>query len=220
MPARGLALLLFVFASVHAAGAAAASYVSDELSINLRRGPGNDYRISQLIEAGARVEVLDESGGWTKIRTSGGSVGFVLSRFITDQPAARDRLAAMEKRVAELEDTNAELEKELASALDGNSELGKLKRELVAENEELEKELADIKEASANAVRLRDENQRFREKILSMESEVDRLRHENEALQSRRDGMKVGALILAGGIVLGLVLPMVRRRSRSSWDSL
>lgn len=219
MPARGHAFLFFALA-VFAVGAGAATYVSDQLSINLRRGPGNEYRITQLLESGTRVNVLEESDGWTKVRTEGGVEGFVLSRFLTDQPAARERLASMQERVSELESTNEELEAELASALEGSSELGKLKRELVAENEELKSELADIKEASTNAIRLREENQRFREKILSMESEVERLRHENKALQSRRDGMKVGAMILVGGIVLGLILPMFRRRSRNSWDSL
>lgn len=220
MTARIMSAALFLVIVVYAAGAGAATYVSDQLSINMRRGPGNNYGISQLVDAGTRVTVLSESDGWTKIRTEGGATGFVLSRFLTDQPAARDRLETLQNRVAELEQTNKELKKELASALDGSEKLGKLKRELVAENKKLKTDLAEIKEASSNAVRLRDENQRFREKILSMESEVERLRHENKALQSRRDGMKVGALILAGGIVLGLVLPLFRRRKRNSWDSL
>lgn len=220
MPARSLSAALFAFVVLHTAAAGAASYVSDQLSINMRRGPGNNYGISELVDSGTRLTVVSKNNGWTKVRTPGGETGFVLSRFLTDKPAARDRLKKLQDRVGELETTNEELENELAKALDGSEKLGKAKRELAAENEELKTELADIKEASSNAVKLRDENQRFREKILSMESEMERLRHENKALQSRRDGMKVGALILAGGIVLGLILPLFRRRKRNSWDSL
>ena len=104
--------------------------------------------------------------------------------------------------------------------LEGSSELGKLKKDLVAENNSLKQELERIKNASANAVRISQENQNFREQLLSMESEVERLRHENKSLQSRREGMKIGALVLVAGIFLGLVLPLFRRRSRNKWDSL
>ncbi|MES1943213.1 hypothetical protein PC39_03802 [Salinisphaera sp. PC39] len=200
---------------------AATRYVSDELSINLRRGPGNEYRITELVEAGTRVEVLERAAdGWSKVRTAGGEEGYVLTRFLSDSPAARDQLAAMKKRVAALEETNAELKKELAQALDGSEELGKLKKELVAENETLRKELAEIREASSNAIRISKENQEFRERLLALQSELEQLRHENKALQSRREGMKIGALVLAGGILIGLLLPLFRGRRRSSWDSL
>ena len=73
---------------------------------------------------------------------------------------------------------------------------------------------------SPDAIRISEENEKFREQIMSMRSELERLRHQNEALQSRREGMKIGALILVGGIVVGLVLPLFRRRRKNSWDSL
>lgn len=218
MSSRVCAAVLLVF--VVTAASAADRYVSDELSINLRRGPGNDYRITQLLDAGEPVTVIETGDGWTHVRTEGGSDGWVLTRFLSDEPAARTQLAEMRERVTELEESNASLREELSEVMEGSSELGALKKELVAENKALKQELSQIKETSANAVRINRENQEFREQILSMESEVERLRHENQALQSRRDGMKVGAIILLGGILLGLVLPLFRRRSRNSWDSI
>lgn len=211
-----LSVSLFV-----ATAEAATRYVSDELSINLRRGAGNEFRITELLDAGERVEVLDSANGWSRVRTSGGEVGFVLSRFLTNTPAAREQVASMKSQVSTLQEENAALKKELSEVLEGSSELGKLKKDLVSENNAIKQELERIKNTSANAVRISSENQRFREQILSMESEVERLRHENKALQSRREGMKIGAMVLVAGILLGLVLPLFRRRSsRNSWDSL
>jgi SH3 domain protein len=109
----------------------------------------------------------------------------------------------------------------LVQALDGSEELGRLKQDLVAENESLRNEVAEIREASANAVRISEENREFRQRLLALQSESEQLRHENKALKSRREGMKVGALVLAAGILIGLILPLFRgRRRRSSWDSL
>lgn len=213
--------LFIMFLSLFAATAQAATkYVSDDLSINLRRGAGNNFRITDLVKAGEKVEVLDSAKGWSRVRTAGGDTGFVLSRFLSDTPAARDQVAAMKKQVADLKEENAAQKKELAEALHGSSELGELKKDLVAENNALKQKLERIKNASANAVRISNENQKFREQILSMQSDVERLRHENKSLQSRREGMKIGALVLIAGIIIGLVLPMFRRRSRNSWDSL
>ncbi len=205
---------------VSMAAIAATGYVSDELSVNMRRGPGTDYRIIQLVDAGDQVETLGETSGWTEVRTADGETGYVLTRFLSDQPAARTRIVSMESQVAELQSENSALRAELAEVLDGSSELGELKRDLVAENEQLTSELTQVRRVSSNAIRISEENQAFREQLLSMRSEVERLRHENESLQSRREGMKIGALILIGGIVVGLLLPMFRRRGKSSWDSL
>lgn len=223
MSVRPVLAILLVVAAFAAAGAAQAAtrYVSDQLSINLRRGAGNQYRITKLLEAGTRVEVLEEAeDGWSLVRTADGEEGYVVSRLLTETPAARHRLAAAQRRLARLEEADAELRKELAQALDGSRELGSLKKELVAENESLRAELQEIRSASANAVRLNEENQEFRERLLALQSEIEQLRHENRALKSRREGMKIGALLLAAGILVGLILPLFRNRRGGSWDSL
>lgn len=200
---------------------AATRYISDDLSINMRRGPGTNYRITSLLDAGERVETLSEENGWTKVRVSGEGTGYVLTRFLSSEPAARSRIERMQQQTEKLKRDNADLKNELSQALDGSEELGNLKRELVSENRSLKSKLQQLRETSADAVRISEENQKYREKIMSMRSDLERLRHENESLQSRRDGMKIGALILFGGIVVGLILPLFRRRDRKgSWDSL
>ncbi|GAB3678796.1 TIGR04211 family SH3 domain-containing protein [Salinisphaera aquimarina] len=199
---------------------AATRYVSDELSINMRRGPGTGYRITQLLDAGDQVQTLSEKSGWTQIRASDGSTGYVLTRFLSDQAAARTRIDAMQEQTEKFKSENADLKSELSEALNGSKELGNTKRELVAENKSLSTQLQQIRETSADAMRISDENEKFREQLLSVRSENERLRHENEALQSRREGMKIGALIMIGGIVVGLLLPLFRKRRKGSWDSL
>lgn len=224
MSHRTVAIPLFFSLALFAAAGIAQTttrYVTDQLSINLRRGAGNQYRITKLLEAGTRVEVLEKTGdGWTLVRTADGEEGYVVSRFLADTPAARDRLAAARRRLDRLEKTNAELREELGQALEGSEELGRLKKELIAENESLRDELQEIKAASANAVRLNKENKEFRERLLALQSELEQLRHENKTLKSRREGMKIGALLIAAGIVIGLILPLFRNRRRGSWDSL
>lgn len=199
---------------------AATRYVSDQLSINMRRGPSTSYGITDLLEAGTQVQTLEQTNGWTKVRTSAGEQGYVLTRFLSSQPAASDRIDAVVSKLDKLQQDNEALRAELAKVMDGSQKLGKLKRELVAENEALKAELKEVKRVSANAMQIKSQNQEYRKKLLVLQSKMEQLRSENKALQSRREGMKIGAVILIGGIIVGLVLPLFRRRKKSNWNSL
>lgn len=200
--------------------AAATRYISDELSVNMRRGPSTSYGINDLLKAGTQVQTLDESNGWTKIRTPGGEQGYVLTRFLSSQPAARNRIEKIATEHEKLVKENKALHAELAEALNGSKELGKLKSQLVSENKALKAQLEKIKQVSANAMQINQQNQQYRKKLLVLESKVERLQSQNKALQSRREGMKIGALILIVGIIVGLIVPLFRRRRKGSWDSL
>ena len=143
--------------------AAATQYVSDELSINMRSGAGTQYKIQRLLDAGDKLEVLGTANGWTHVRTPAGQSGYVLTRFLSDSPAASAQLGQIQQQSASLTNQNAELKQELSEALDGSSELGELKRNLVTENKSLKAELQKIRETSADAIRISNENEQYRE---------------------------------------------------------
>lgn len=105
-----------------------------------------------------------------------------------------------------------------ATTLDGS--MGSREQNLVARNRALSARLQEIRETSADAIRIAKENETYRRRLIQLRSTVDRLKHENEALQARRAGMQIGALILLGGILIGLILPKLRRRRANNWDAL
>lgn len=222
VPTRCLGATLIGTGLLYAAAVGAATqFVSDQLSINPRSGPGTQYRIKRQLDAGADLRTLGQpSNGWTRVRSAAGQTGYVLTRFISDQPAARDRVADLEQQVANWRSDNADLKKKLAEATHGSHALGELKRDLAAQNKQLKSQLAHIRETSADAIRIGKENEKYRQQLMNLRSDVDRLKHENQALRSHRGGMTIGALILFGGILLGLMLPLFRRRRNSNWDSL
>ena len=111
-----------------------------------------------------------------------GTEGWILTRFLTDDPIARDRLVVAERsltgarsRVAELEEQVATLSNQLQSA---RTEL----QQIQATHGEVSAELADIRTASANVVEIRDQNESLRQRLNDREKDVDRLTMENAAL--------------------------------------
>jgi SH3 domain protein len=106
--ARGLGVRGALGAAALAAGLAAASlasaetaWVSDLVRLNLRTGPGNQYRILASVETGDSVEVLSRGDGWIEVRSEGKS-GWVPEGFLQGEPPARVKLERIEGETAQL----------------------------------------------------------------------------------------------------------------------
>ncbi len=86
------------------------------------------------------------------------------------------------------------------------------------ENARLRLEVDRLRNDAAQAPVIDRENQQLRERILGLESERERLTHENQTMGSWRDGLKTGAGIFVIGLVIGLLLG--RGRRRSGWSEV
>jgi SH3 domain protein len=81
-------------------------------------------------------------------------------------------------------------------------------------------ELTDIRSAAANALTIRDQNENLRRQVAELTTQVDAASMEIAQLESssRQNWFIVGAAVLFGGIVIGLIAPSLRpRRRKSSW---
>ncbi|CAI8852374.1 TIGR04211 family SH3 domain-containing protein [Methylococcus capsulatus] len=127
----------------------------------------------------------------------------------------------LKQKLAELENARKSLEAELAGLRAGREAAESNSRSLGAENERLMAELAAIRQTSANALQIEAERNRLRETLATVERDLEAKRLENQALaeDSRQRWFLIGAGVLAGGFLLGLIAPQLGWRRRSSWDS-
>lgn len=217
-------LLTAALLGITLAAQAETRYVTDELEIDLRSGTSLQHRILRMIPSGTDLEILerDEATGYTKVRTPSGVEGWILSRYLTNTPPSRVRLADTEKKLAELELQSRERVAKLSQSdqefLKTTEELARIKDE----NLMLSKQLADIQRTASSALAIDAENKDLKNRMLQIEREQETLRQENLALHDRtaRDWFMIGAGVLIVGIVLGLIIPRIRVRKRSSWGSL
>lgn len=217
---RSAALVCLLLLSAAASGQT--RYISDDIPITLRTGPSLENRIIRNLSAGVRVEALrvDEESGYTQIRVaSDGTEGWVLTRYLQAEPIARERLAAAERNLATARERVQELEAQVAALTE---ELTRTREELdttVTSNKDMSRELLDIRNASSNVLALRDQNEQLRRRAAEAEERINRLAMENTELasDSRQSWFLVGAGVLFGGIVIGLVAPNFKRKKRSSW---
>ena len=198
-------------------------YVSDTLEITMRSGKGTSFGITRMLRSGTRLEVLDEDKktGYTKVRTKSGKEGWVLTRFLMKTPAARDRLANAEDKLAKLELENRKLEADLTSLKDEKAKLSKNLGNLDSESRKVNQELAEIKRTASSALAIDSENKELKSRVVSLERQLQTMQQENEGLKDRtaRDWFMVGAAVVLLGIIVGLIIPRIRWRKKSSWDT-
>jgi SH3 domain protein len=199
-------------------------YVSDRLEIQMRTGKGTQFRILRMLPSGTALEILevDQENGYSRVRTSSGVEGWVLSRFLMQGRAARDQLADAEKKLARLELENRKLTASLEDLRKTKGSIDTEREQLVKENRKLSQELEEIRRAASSALAIDAENKELKSRIVAYERQAQSLQQENEGLKDRtaRDWFMVGAGVVILGMIIGLIIPRIRWRKKSSWDSL
>jgi SH3 domain protein len=133
--ALGLATCV-ALAGLPAEGRAERAWVKDEVRLNVRTGPGNQYRILRVATTGDSLEVLSSGEGWTQVRAEDGLEGWIPEGFLAQEPPAVVRLARSEAETAELRERFATLSKEVEELRTRNGELTALE---TSQSEELER---------------------------------------------------------------------------------
>jgi SH3 domain protein len=199
---------------------AATLYISDELTVPLRRGPSNGHRIiNAALPSGLALEVLgeDKAAGFTQVRTPNGTEGWVPTQYLASQPVARDRLAAANKRVETLEAQLKSIRENYQDVRGARTEIEGRAAELGKENQRLQTELAEIRRVSATAITQYEENKQLKADNASLQTQVTQLSERVKTLERNvmlRWLLAGGALVLAG-FFLGAWIKS--RPKRSTW---
>lgn len=201
---------------------AATAYVTDSFQAPLRSGHSNAYRIIAYPKSGTSLQVLDvnKETGYTQVKTSNGTEGWILTRYLENTPIAKHQLAQVQKKLAALEKKNQELASGQNNASKTASDANRQNKALQDTNAKLEKELNYIKDVSGNAISINQRNQQLIEENQQLKNEKDLLSSDNERLKddakSQYFMMGAGAILL--GLILGLVLPSLKpKRKDSGW---
>lgn len=213
-----LLALLLVLGPVSAF--AATMYISDELTVPLRRGPSNGHRIvNAALPSGLALEVLgeDKAAGFTQVRTPNGTDGWVPTQYLVGQPIARDRLAAATKRVETLEAQLKSVRDNYQDVRGARTEIEGRASDLAKENQKLQTELAEIRRVSATAITQFEENKQLKTDNASLQTQVTQL---TEEVSDLKRNVMLRWLLSGGGLVLvGLALGawIKSRPKRSNW---
>lgn len=202
---------------------AAPAWVSDQFEIMLRSGPSTSNAIQLMISSGTQLEVLgeDAEAGYSNVRTSGGTEGWVLTRYLMSEPPAREQLQSLTGQLTNANTRGASTSSQLNAIKGEYDGATRQIRALENERDRLERDLSEIKRTAANVLSIDGRNKDLQQQLTDAEIKISILEQENQELTSQqtRYWFLSGAAVLLVGIILGLWLPKIRWQRRSGYDS-
>jgi SH3 domain protein len=197
-------------------------WVSDQIEVTLRTGPSTSNAITRMLRSGTEIEVVrrDEETGYSLVRTSGGNEGWVLTRYLMNEPPARQQLERLTGQLTTATTEGSSLTSQLAAIKSQYDEATATIASLERDKQALQTELSQIKETAANTIAIDRQNKDLREQLTDAEIKVSILEQENQTLsgQTTRNWFLAGALVLFVGVIMGLWLPRIRWQKRSRYE--
>lgn len=195
-------------------------YVRDILYIAVREGPSEQAEVVEVIPSGTGMVILEQApdSGFAHVRLESGEEGWVLTRFLTEEPIARQRLEATQERIERLEEENGRLQRDLAAVREERDELSERAAGLQRRSEDLAEELERVRAISAESVALDQENRR-----LSAELEIarnGRREAEQEADAARQRLYTIAGIAALLGLAVGFYIGYTPVRREKKWRQL
>ena len=177
-----------------------------------------------MLPSGLPVTVLEESDdGYSRIMTAEGTEGWMLSRYLTVDPSAREQLETLRvahERVstAQVRNSTVALHRQMRPGSNSRLRIGDLQSQIGM----LRKELNDVRRTAARPMELTRENAALQKQLDQQQREIHQLRFDNKLLkdQSKRNWFLAGTGVTLGSLFLGLVIPRIPWRKRRGWSEL
>lgn len=113
-------------------------YVDDTLRVGVRSEPGRTVAPDAVIKTGAKVELLEKTDGYYRVRTDTGVEGWVRASYMNEQKPARFLLADMKEQNNHLQNEISQLKQQIDAAETAVNGV----RQLRSENEQMKRVIA------------------------------------------------------------------------------
>lgn len=194
-------------------------YIRDWISVPLLASAAPESKtVHPGVVSGTPVTVLEtnDSSGYTRVRTREGTVGWLATRYLSEEPSAR---AQLEQSNAELQELRA-LKTQLA---DLPPDLRTASQQLIdtrAENARLQQELADSRRTPNEAAAISSENTRLQASNNDLQQQLQARATELQLLRAdtSQQQFRDGGLAVAAGMVLIVIGRRLWPKKRSEWS--
>lgn len=177
-------------------------YISENLNTYMRKGAGDNFRISGAIQAGEKVTVLDKKERYSLIRDSRSREGWVLNSDLSNTASPKELIPQLNQQVQDL-----------------TNRLSKIDAEWQQRTAEMQRRTQDAVQKSSDLV----------EENAQLKRELEILKNKNRDLETMHDSEKreiviqwfiYGGAVLGAGLLLGLIVPLLiprRKRNSGGW---
>ncbi len=201
MQKRLPALLATLLFSVSLPTFAQTQYVTENLSTYLRKGPGDQFKISGAIQAGEKVTLIDKKERYSLVRDSKNREAWILNSELTSTPSSKELTPQLQQKVQEL-----------------TTKLNSIDKDWQQRTAEMQRRTQQADQQSNELL----------EQNAQLKRELDILKNKNRDLEAIQDASSreimiqyfiYGGSVLGVGLLLGLLIPVLlpRRKRNNGW---
>ena len=200
--------------------AADTRYISDVLVVTVRSNTTANHEVLERLTSNTPVTLLGEEGDFFHIRTPSGAEGYTLKQYITSEMPKEMIIEELRSEIDNLQADHAALQQRLRNLQESDSDQP-TQADLLLQLEEtrtnlnnISRQYEQLRESSADVIKLYEDNQLLEEQNQRLSREVDVLREENSSFHRTNmiQWFLAGAGVFFGGWLIGKVS---RQKSRS-----
>ena len=198
-------------------------YIRDTLYVPLRTGQSEQYRIlhNGLI-SGTPLELLQTNAttGYSQVRMQDGTVGWIQTQYLQDDPVAKDQLTAVQKQLDALKAKQQDTLQLLQSLQGERDNLAGELKDTQTKLDDVEKRYNRLREMSANVVKIDKRNTELEANATSLQQKAEELADSNRRLKNNVAQswfIRGGSLVLVAILLGYLVGRRLSDRRSSGW---
>ena len=126
-------------------------YVKDSLRVGVRAEPGNVATPFSVVTTGMRLEIIERSGEYVKIKTTSGVEGWIKGTYISEEIPAVIQLEELQVKFKEIESQLAKQDKHAQATALNNKSLNAEIEQLKQTNAELRVQRDDLEQTKISS---------------------------------------------------------------------
>ncbi|MEL0624228.1 TIGR04211 family SH3 domain-containing protein [Marinomonas arenicola] len=202
---------------------ATTAYVSDIQFVAIREGQNNNTRaVERGIKSGTPLEVLEQENGYTKVKTPSGNEGWIADYFLSDDAVTRDQVISLQSKLSALSESKQKVNSELQDSKKEITDLNNKVTSLESDKTQLIKQIQQNKALAEKAQNIVSQNNDVSYQLESLKKQLATAEQAADQQQSttQQKWFAIGAGTLLGGLIIGLLIPLSRKKksSTSSWS--
>lgn len=200
---------------------AAKAYVTDTFKITLRTGPSVQNKVIAMLSSGQLVEILKSQNEWSRVRLldpEGNNIeGWVRANYLVSRVPWELQVKALKKENDRFKEKLKGIGNELAEMTTQEQELNQELQKSTGALKSLQNDHESLRREAAEYLELKTEHEAMSEQLITIQRTADTLTKENQTLRSsqRVKWFATGALVILGGLIIGLVLGSKQKKRKS-----
>ncbi len=199
-------------------------YVIDIVDIPLRAGASPRYKVIGSVRSGSPVTVLkvDAAKGYTQIRTTTGTKGWLPNAQLTQTPSSQEQLTNVRQELEQLKARHADLQQHIDTVINKPAAEAMSYPQLYEEALRLRQQMAEYRKVEADTVAIDERNKTLQERTVTLERELQMIQQENQTLHNENDNIRflMGAVILGACLLVAVMVPRLREQKQAQWNRL